>query len=625
VIASVFDPAPANWQVQPFRIDWQPPAGATLDAYASTLLDPTPYRTSSTYDALNRLKSMLCPEDASGARKQLIPRYNSAGALEHVELDGVVYVDRIAYSAKGQRLLICYGNGLMTRYAYDPQTFRLTRLRSERYATPAALTYHPSGSPLQDLTHTYDLVGNVLGMVDWTPGCGVINNPQSGQVSDPALKQLLAAGDALLRSFNYDPLYRLLTATGRECKDIPVPRPWTDDARCGFNSGNQGTADQDNAPSLTTIYNDTYAYDPVGNMLSLSHSNNGTAWTRQFGIGGFTPQQWEQQWPVHLNNAISWDDAPGNQLTHVCDNSPAAPQTHFFDANGNLTSETTSRHFEWDHSDRMRVFRTQTDNTEPSLYAQYLYDAGGQRIKKLIRRQGGDVETTVYVDGLFEHSHWNEAGAAQQNNRLHVMDDNNRIAMVRVGDVRSDDKTPAVQFHFGDHLGSSMVIADDAGTWVNREEYFPYGETSFGSFARKRYRFTGKARDEESGLSYHGARYYAPWLMRWTSYDPAIPTDAGQMYIYARNCPIRFRDVTGLYAEPGHYYTTYIAALMAGFPADVAYRTAFYSQMPDEVLELDAKAAGMKYLSAAHNAQLAAQTQGRGLTTSEQNAVEKKS
>jgi hypothetical protein len=36
----------------------------------------------------------------------------------------------------------------------------------------------------------------------------------------------------------------------------------------------------------------------------------------------------------------------------------------------------------------------------------------------------------------------------------------------------------------------------------------------------KRYRYTGKERDEESGLYYHGARYYAPWLGRWTAIDP---------------------------------------------------------------------------------------------------------
>ncbi len=45
---------------------------------------------------------------------------------------------------------------------------------------------------------------------------------------------------------------------------------------------------------------------------------------------------------------------------------------------------------------------------------------------------------------------------------------------------------------------------------ANREEYSPYGETTFGSFARKRYRYTRRERDEESGLYYHGARYYAP-------------------------------------------------------------------------------------------------------------------
>lgn len=36
----------------------------------------------------------------------------------------------------------------------------------------------------------------------------------------------------------------------------------------------------------------------------------------------------------------------------------------------------------------------------------------------------------------------------------------------------------------------------------------------------KRYRYTGKERDEESGLYYHGARYYIPWLARWVSTEP---------------------------------------------------------------------------------------------------------
>lgn len=95
------------------------------------------------------------------------------------------------------------------------------------------------------------------------------------------------------------------------------------------------------------------------------------------------------------------------------------------------------------------------------------------------------------------------------------MDNQSRIAVVRVAGPFSDDTTPTVKFHLGDHLGGSSLVLDDTGALVNREEYTPYGDTSFGSFARKRCRLTGKERDEKSGLYYHGARYYAPVLGRW--------------------------------------------------------------------------------------------------------------
>ena len=90
------------------------------------------------------------------------PHYNRAGALESVTLDGTTYVERIAYNAKGQRALIAYGNSVMTRYAYDPRTIRLVRMRTEGYSQPAALTYRPTGTPLQDFAYGYDLMGNIL-------------------------------------------------------------------------------------------------------------------------------------------------------------------------------------------------------------------------------------------------------------------------------------------------------------------------------------------------------------------------------------------------------------------------------------------------------------------------------
>jgi hypothetical protein len=50
-----------------------------------------------------------------------------------VSYDGTLYVENIVYDAKGQRLLIAYGNGMMTRYVYNTLTFRLLRQCSEKY------------------------------------------------------------------------------------------------------------------------------------------------------------------------------------------------------------------------------------------------------------------------------------------------------------------------------------------------------------------------------------------------------------------------------------------------------------------------------------------------------------
>lgn len=489
-ILAVFNPVPANWQVPAFRTDWQPPSGRSLENHANQLLDATVYRTSATYDALNRVIALQYPQDVEGSRKTLQPRYNRAGALEQIELDGKTYVERIAYNAKGQRTLIVYGNGLMTRSAYDPRTFRLVRLCTERFSQPTPLTYRPTGAPLQDYAYTYDLIGNILNLHDRTPASGVLNNPDATGMADPHLARLLAEGNALVRHFEYDPLYRLRSATGRECDLPPAAPPWEDRPRC---------------TDLTRarLYTEQYQYDLADNLERLQHRSGSSGFTRSFTLA-----------------------AGNNRLATA--KIGATDFAYGYDANGNLLQENSSRHFEWDYSDRMRVYHTQADAAEPSVHAHYLYNAGGQRVKKLVRKQGGRVEVTIYIDDIFEHQ-WSVQGSSrQENNSLHVMDNQSRIALIRVGRPFADDTTPAVKFHLGDHLGSSNLVIDDAGALINREEYTPYGETSFGSFARKRYRFTGKERDEESGLNYHGARYYAPSLCRWLAVDPMLISSLSQ-------------------------------------------------------------------------------------------------
>jgi RHS repeat-associated protein len=132
---------------------------------------------------------------------------------------------------------------------------------------------------------------------------------------------------------------------------------------------------------------------------------------------------------------------------------------------------------------------------------------------------------------------------------LHITDGDHRFALV---ETRTDTPAPQqlIRYQFDNHLEASSLELDGAAAIISYEEYTPYGSTSFQVVSGqlrvpKRYRFIGKERDEESGLYYHGARYYVPWLERWLSTDPIGIGDGTNLYVYCTSNPIRHLDRTG--------------------------------------------------------------------------------
>jgi RHS repeat-associated protein len=105
-------------------------------------------------------------------------------------------------------------------------------------------------------------------------------------------------------------------------------------------------------------------------------------------------------------------------------------------------------------------------------------------------------------------------------------------------------------------LGSASLETNETGQVISYEEYHPFGTSAYRvaksgtDLSLKRYRFTGKERDDETGLYYFGVRYYAAWLGRWTSSDPGDFVDGLNLYVYVRNNPVNGVDALGYETDP---------------------------------------------------------------------------
>ena len=141
---------------------------------------------------------------------------------------------------------------------------------------------------------------------------------------------------------------------------------------------------------------------------------------------------------------------------------------------------------------------------------------------------------------------------------MHISDDTGRIAMYEYRTVGWDNSPQELmRYIYSNNLSSAMLELDDNGNIISYEEYHPFGTTAYQATDSainavvKRYRYTGKEQDEESGLYYHGARYYIPWLCRWTQCDPIGIKDGLNVYAYVSNNPVILHDPSGTQGNNG--------------------------------------------------------------------------
>ena len=297
-----------------YRTEAAWPADHGIDVEA--LLEPESFTCLTFYDALDRPVQVVAPHSgAAGATISVArPGYNEAKLLERVDAwleqptepvtllapatASQPVVRNIDYDARGQRVLVEYGNGVRTTYDYDPLTFRLRQLTTRRAA-----------DVLQDLRYEYDPVGNVTSIRD-AANDRIFHNQQ---VVDPGAE------------YRYDALYRLIAARGREHR--------AGDAQVAADAGPWTVSTLPNDGQALRNYVETYVYDSVGNVLAVRHHEG-------FNLDAPGKIVWHRRYQYALDGnrllATSLPSDPADAPAYAATAGYSATYTH--DPHGNLTA-----------------------------------------------------------------------------------------------------------------------------------------------------------------------------------------------------------------------------------------------------------------------------------------------
>ncbi|MED5371892.1 MAG: SpvB/TcaC N-terminal domain-containing protein [Myxococcota bacterium] len=464
------------------------------------------------FDALGRARWKQLPD---GSERTLDWDPLGQAITLSATLDGSTtdYIQEADYNARGQRARVLYGNGVQAQWAFDPKSFRLS-----------ALTASSDTRSYLDIRYTWDPAGNLVHLVD--------KNQDPG-VSDALLQ---GASVSSAQTFTYDAWYRLRSATGRVHQAL---LPY-ETLPGGHTTGRKGTQHLTlNNGAALERYTRSYDYDLAGNLLKTRHAGTSGAWTRELTVSSSS------------NRSI---------LSVGPDGLPTGSVDSAFDSAGRRSSLPNLRAMDWDHAGQLMRAVIIERTGEPDDDETYTYASSGQRVRRLTQRKVGDslerIET-VYLHGCERRRIYSGDTLILERWTSRIEDQGQRLALVHRWSLdsrgrESADLSTRVHYQIGNHLGSVSLELDADGAIISYEEYLPYGGSAFIAGDRvkevdlKEYRYSGKIRDDATGLYYYGYRYYAVWIGNWLSPDPAGGVDGMNLYRFVRNNPMRFVDPDGL-------------------------------------------------------------------------------
>ena len=461
------------------------------------------------------------------------------------------YVTNILYDEYGQRTRIDFGNGTFTEYNYDPARRWLDTIK----------TQNKWGQCYQNITYSFDAVGNVLGYendcLDNTSG-----NYKTRQIySYDNLYQLIKVdGETTYNPYkssspefvsNYSQLFEfdadgLGNMTSKVSKETVTPKKSIGD---NLNYSFDYVYDENYAHRLVRAGDRYYKYDSNGNIICEQDGS----------FDGTDEPVTYHKVTQEAENVYSTDYGWGLFKED--------------DGSSNASSQKRyKRTYTWDEKNQL------ISSVDANYSTAYIYGQDGQRSNKYTQSS-----ETLYFNKMWTlHTDSGNSVYGGQSAKNIYLGETRIVTKLNSGTNPTYQEEYYKQyFYHSDHLGSASLISDYKGDEYQRIEYTPYGETWVEKTANTGleflpYKFTAKELDEETGLYYYGARYLDSKYSRWISTDPAlgeyIPkapineeakrhnqnlpglggvfnTVNANLYHYASNNPVRYIDPDGKIIE----------------------------------------------------------------------------
>ena len=462
---------------------------------AEDRLEAEVYETSQHYGAVGDMR-----RQTDAMRNVRSFAYDRTGQLQETRLQladssdkSRLLVSGFDYDAVGRSICEQAGNGITSITRFSDDDGRLLQLQS----------CSVDGQALQDFHYEYDPVGNIIRIEVRAQPASHFNN----QRLEPVCQ------------YRYDSLYQLIEATGCE-----VSQPTHGPALPSWQ-----TTPLD--PNQLRHYTQTFNYDAGGNLQTRHHSG---------------AEKFEMFTALTSNRSVA-------DKANLVDG---------FDANGNQLELLRGQQLRWNIRNELSSVTLVKRDDGPDDTECYSYYQPGHRLRKVRCTQtaGCTLRAEVrYLPGLEIHR---DTATGEERHVLSVEAGRSHVrALHWVAKLPREVRNDQLRYCLSNHLSSSTLELDDQGAVLSREVYYPFGGTALWAGAGeievkyKTIRYSGKERDA-TGLYYYGYRYYAPWLQRWVSADPAGVIDGLNVFGMLFNNPVNWVDASGENAVPtiAHFF-----------------------------------------------------------------------